>query len=93
MARPLRAPEILLADADAPQPDEAAFPRWCARVRCRTLVIHGDEDDVAPIANGAALAELTGRRLVELESSGHIPLARDPVRVNLLVRDFVESLP
>lgn len=85
-------PEVLLADADAPQPDEAAFRSWAARVRCPTLVIHGAEDDVVPVAHGAALAELTGGTLVELDGSGHIPLARDPVRVNLLIREFVESL-
>lgn len=85
-------PEILLADADAPHPDGEAFRSWCSRVRCPTLVIHGGADDVVPIAHGAALAELTRGTLVELEGSGHIPLARDPVRVNLLVRDFVESL-
>ena len=40
---------------------------------------------------GLALAEMTGGRLVTLEGSGHIPLARDPVKVNLLLREFVEQ--
>ena len=65
----------------------------CARVRCPVLVLHGDEDAIRPLAHGKALAAATGGDLVVLEGSGHVPLARDPVRVNLLVRDFVESLP
>ena len=69
------------------------FRATCARVRCPTLVIHGDADLVRPHAQGAALAEATGGRLVTLEGSGHLPQARDPVKVNLLVRDFLASLP
>ena len=36
-----------------------------------------------------ALAEQTGGSLVTLEGSGHGPHVRDPVKVNLLLRDFV----
>jgi pimeloyl-ACP methyl ester carboxylesterase len=55
-------------------------------------VLHGDEDALRPHAQGAALAEATGGRLVTLQGSGHCPHVRDPVRVNLLIRDFVESV-
>ncbi len=34
----------------------------CRRVRCPVLVIHGDEDAIASVTRGAALAEQTGRR-------------------------------
>jgi pimeloyl-ACP methyl ester carboxylesterase len=44
------------------------------------------------VGRGRALAEATGGALVVLEDAGHIPLARDPVKVNLLIREFVESL-
>ena len=54
------------------------------------MVIHGTDDAVRPHAGGAALAEVTGGELVTLEGSGHGPHARDPVKVNLLLRDFVE---
>ena len=63
-----------------------------ARVRCPMLVLHGDEDAIRPLAQGAALAEATGGTLVTLEGAGHCPHVRDPVKVNLLIRDFVESL-
>jgi pimeloyl-ACP methyl ester carboxylesterase len=68
------------------------FRDTCARVRCPVLVLHGDEDALRPLAQGAALAEVTGGRLVTLEGSGHCPHARDPVRVNLLIREFVASV-
>jgi pimeloyl-ACP methyl ester carboxylesterase len=64
----------------------------CSRIRCPVLVLHGDEDRIRPHAHGAELTELTGGRLVTLEGSGHFPHARDPVKVNLLIREFVESL-
>ena len=35
---------------------------------------------------------MAGGELVVLAGAGHLPLARDPVRVNLLVRDFVERV-
>ncbi|MGA2452560.1 MAG: alpha/beta fold hydrolase [Solirubrobacteraceae bacterium] len=68
-----------------------SFRDICSRVRCPTLVIHGDEDLVRPHAQGAALAEATGGELVTLQRSGHIPSARDPVKVNLLLREFVDG--
>jgi pimeloyl-ACP methyl ester carboxylesterase/predicted glycosyltransferase len=59
------------------------------RVRCPVLVIHGDRDAISSVTRGAALAEQTGGELVVLEGSGHAPHVRDPVKVNLLLRDFV----
>jgi pimeloyl-ACP methyl ester carboxylesterase/predicted glycosyltransferase len=60
------------------------------RVRCPTLVVHGTEDAVRPFALServhAAIAESV---LVPFEGSGHVPCVRDPVRYNLLVRDFL----
>jgi pimeloyl-ACP methyl ester carboxylesterase/predicted glycosyltransferase len=85
-------PEVLLAEAAAPGPDEATLRRWCAQVRAPVLVIHGDDDRISPPARGRALAELTGGTLVTLEEAGHIPLARDPVKVNLLIEDFVHRV-
>jgi pimeloyl-ACP methyl ester carboxylesterase len=69
-----------------------SFERACGRVRCPVLVIHGDEDAIRPHAQGVALAAATRGRLVTLAGAGHLPQARDPVRVNLLLREFVESL-
>jgi pimeloyl-ACP methyl ester carboxylesterase len=86
-------PQVLIAAEEAPEPDEATLRRWCDRVRRPTLVIHGDKDRVCPLRSGAALARATGGTLVVVEGAGHLPNARDPVKVNLLIREFAESLP
>jgi pimeloyl-ACP methyl ester carboxylesterase len=65
------------------------FRDTCAQVRCPTLVIHGDLDLIRPHAQGKALAEATGGALVTLKGAGHLPNGRDPVKINLLLRDFV----
>jgi pimeloyl-ACP methyl ester carboxylesterase len=62
------------------------------RVRCPVLVVHGGDDRVRPHAVGAAAAELAGGALVTIEGGGHCPQARHPVKINLLIREFVESL-
>jgi pimeloyl-ACP methyl ester carboxylesterase/predicted glycosyltransferase len=59
------------------------------RVRCPVLVVHGENDAIVSVTRGTAMAEQTGGNLVVLEGSGHAPHARDPVKVNLLLRDFI----
>ena len=86
-------PEVLIAESHAPWPDEATLRGWCAAGRCPVLVVHGDDDQISPVRRGRALAEATGGALVVLEGAGHIPMARDPVKVNRLIREFAESLP
>jgi len=69
------------------------FRDTCARVSCPALVIHGDSDRIRPHAQGAALADVTGGKLVTIEGSGHFPHVRDPVKVNHLLRDFIKPAP
>jgi pimeloyl-ACP methyl ester carboxylesterase len=64
----------------------------CRRVECPVLVVTGSEDRCQPPERGRIVSELTGCELVELEGSGHLPQARDPVRVNLLLDDFVRRV-
>jgi pimeloyl-ACP methyl ester carboxylesterase len=59
-----------------------------SRVRCPVLVVHGADDAIISVTRGLALAEHTGGDAVVLEGSGHGPHVRDPVKVNLLLRDF-----
>src|SRR4051812_9840285 len=82
--------EVLVAESRAGRPDQDTIERWCARVTSPVLVIHGTDDRVRPAAIGERIAELTGGRLELLAGSGHVPMARDPVRVNLLVAEFAE---
>jgi pimeloyl-ACP methyl ester carboxylesterase len=64
----------------------------CARVRCPVLVIHGTDDDIRPHADGVELAQLTGGQFLSIEHGGHLPNVRDPVLVNLAIRDFLHGL-
>jgi pimeloyl-ACP methyl ester carboxylesterase len=87
-------PEVMLLDVDCP-----ADPRMssdaeatCAGVRCPVLVLAGSLDMCQSPDRGRRMAELTGGDFVLLEGSGHLPQARDPVRVNLLIRDFVRRV-
>jgi pimeloyl-ACP methyl ester carboxylesterase len=68
-----------------------AIGRLAAKVRCPVLVIQGSDDVVRAHAGGVSLAERTCGALVTLEGSGHFPHTRDPVRLNLLIRQFVEG--
>jgi pimeloyl-ACP methyl ester carboxylesterase len=68
-------------------PERAA--ELARRLRCPVVVVHGDQDAIRPLANGAKLAELAGGELVTIGGSGHAPHVRDPVKVNLLLRDFI----
>jgi len=94
-------PEVLIAKEEAPSRrainlaggDEQRVRELAEQVRCPVLVIHGDNDAITPHARGVKLAEMTRGQLVTLEGSGHIPLARDPVKVNLLLREFIKPEP
>jgi pimeloyl-ACP methyl ester carboxylesterase len=87
--------DIMLLDADA-GPD----PRWlgkgaeevAARVRCPVFVVTGSHDQCQHPERGYRLADLTGGEHVVIEGGGHLPMARDPVKVNLLLRDFIRRL-
>ena len=85
-------PDVLAAEAAGALPSRDTVEAWCRAVACPVLAVHGSRDLVRPQARGARLAELTGGEHVVLDGAGHIPLARDPVRVNLLLRDFARRL-
>jgi pimeloyl-ACP methyl ester carboxylesterase len=84
-------PEILEAEERSAEP-EPGDGEALAGLTCPVLVIHGTKDRISPHAAGAEAARLTGGTLATLTGSGHIPNVRDPVKVNLLLRDFVERV-
>jgi pimeloyl-ACP methyl ester carboxylesterase/predicted glycosyltransferase len=87
-------PETLVATQLAPRLlDEQSVRDLLARIDCPVLVIHGSDDAVRPCASAVHLAELAGGGLVVLEGSGHLSPARDPVKINLLLRDFITPTP
>jgi pimeloyl-ACP methyl ester carboxylesterase len=82
-----------LITAEVPGLDQERSRELCCRLRCPVLVLHGDRDAIVPHAWGAEVARVTGGRLVTMEGSGHCPQARDPVGTNLILREFMASLP
>jgi pimeloyl-ACP methyl ester carboxylesterase len=78
---------------DTKELDPETTAALCARVRCPVVVVQGTEDGLVAPKRALDLADELGAPAILLEGSGHAPHVRDPVRVNLLIREFVESLP
>jgi pimeloyl-ACP methyl ester carboxylesterase/predicted glycosyltransferase len=86
--------ETLIATAYAPL-DPASHDEAVAQLRritCPTLVIHGTDDAITPVARGVAAAGITGGDLLLIEGGGHCPHARDPVRVNRALTEFIDRV-
>ena len=83
---------LTLGDAPPALTSREEAEDLCRRVRCPVLVVHGDRDQCQPPDRAHRLAELTGAKLVTFEGAGHLPQGRHPVRFNLLVRSFIESV-
>ncbi len=82
---------VLEAEAMQPPPRQPVDD-VLTELRCPTLVVHGSDDRVIAHAVGVEAARLSNGRLATFEGSGHMPNLRDPVRFNLLLRDFVERV-
>ncbi|MEX2541358.1 MAG: alpha/beta fold hydrolase [Trueperaceae bacterium] len=72
------------------QPDEARA--IASAIDRPVLILHGSDDRIRAHRTSVELAELARATLVTFEGSGHAPHARDPVRANLELRAFAESL-
>jgi len=70
--------------------DEAVA--MCRRIQCPVMVVSGSLDRCQPPERGRIVAEATGGDYVLIEGGGHLPNARDPVKVNLLLRDFIRRV-
>ncbi len=87
-ARPVHRP----AGGPGVSSDEPGALAFMRRIDHPALVIHGDLDAISSPEIGRRLAAGLDGRLVLLDGSGHAPHGRDPVKVNLLIRDFLRSL-
>ena len=85
-------PQVLIATIEARAFSEDEIQGLASRVRCPVLVVHGSDDRLSPAQRAGALAKAVGGSLVILEGSGHAPHARDPVKINLLLREFIDSV-
>ncbi|MBF9030522.1 alpha/beta fold hydrolase [Rhodobacterales bacterium HKCCE3408] len=59
------------------------------RIKCPTLLIHGDADEITRSEGTKKVAELTGGELHIFPGGGHSLAARYPAWFNTLVRDFL----
>lgn len=90
--------EVLIATYEAPESpggppwDRAESPAYYARIRCPVLVIHGSDDAVVAHCAGAGVAKATRGTLVTMAGAGHLPHGRHPVKVNILLREFMEDI-
>ncbi len=83
---------LLLAPRERPR--TPTRPETFAAIATPTLVIHGDEDRLIPVADGRALAgAIPGARLITYPKVGHVPMEQIPQRSAADVRAFVEALP
>ncbi len=85
-------PETLIDSNLGLDLDEPTVRNLAARVRKPALVVHGDQDAITSLDSGRELAAALGGELVVMAGGGHFVHARDPVRVNLLLRDFVRRV-
>jgi pimeloyl-ACP methyl ester carboxylesterase/predicted glycosyltransferase len=85
-------PETLIDTIGANPMSQEEAVALIRQTRCPWLVIHGDGDELQPHARAVRLAEETHGSLVTLKGAGHCSGNRDPVRFNLLIREFTEEL-
>lgn len=63
---------------------------WWAAIERPLLIVHGSDDAVVPLSSSEKLLAANPRvALSVFEGAGHAPHMRDPVRFNLLLREFL----
>ena len=77
--------------AEIDPPTRPEFEDMCSRLDIPVLVIHGDADVCQHVERGRELARITGAEYVEIEGAGHLTLAREPVKVNTAITNFLEK--
>jgi pimeloyl-ACP methyl ester carboxylesterase/predicted glycosyltransferase len=84
-------PQTVLLGMDALwKNDREQALELCGKVSCPTLVIQGTADEIVGPERGPAMAAAIDRsQLVMLEGCGHGTPARDPVKINQLIRSFL----
>ena len=91
-------PQTLIATVDAPEylgtlkADDPELAELYRKVECPVLVIHGEHDRLVSPTRGIAVAEATGAELMIVEGGGHILWGRQPVKINLMLREFADRV-
>src|SRR5436190_992316 len=72
--------------------DRENAERMLRDLRCPVVVAHGTDDHIIPFERGVNVAALAGGDFVELRGSGHALQARQPVQIDLLLRELAERV-
>jgi pimeloyl-ACP methyl ester carboxylesterase len=63
-----------------------------SEIRCPTLIVHGEDDMLVPVADAHEFQRLIpGSRLLILKDTGHVPMLERPRTFNRALADFLES--
>ena len=83
-------PEILIQTQHARYP-ALSIAEIQTGIRCPALLLHGEDDRICSIANSQSLAAARPDwEFLTLAGAGHAPNVRDPVRVNQLIKEFLD---
>src|SRR5262245_15533286 len=78
---------------DTKELDPETTRALCARLRCPVLVVQGTADALVEPQRALDLAAELAAPTVLLDGSGHAPQVRDPVKLNLMLREFAGLTP
>ena len=82
-------PSVIALSEDTADLDEEIAHDLARRIRCPSLVIHGSEDAIAPVAWGIELATIVGAELNVIPGAGHEPELREAAETNRLLDRFL----
>jgi pimeloyl-ACP methyl ester carboxylesterase/predicted glycosyltransferase len=86
-------PETLALLIEAPSMGQDEATELCASLRCPVLIVQGANDRITPPGRGAAMQALVpGAELAFYDGCGHGLNAREPVRFNLMLRDYATRI-
>jgi pimeloyl-ACP methyl ester carboxylesterase len=85
-------PAVIALTEDTVDLDEAIAHDLARAIRCPSLVIHGDEDAIAPVSWGIELASIVGAELHVMPGAGHEPELREANETNRLLDDFLARI-
>ena len=86
-------PEILIKTVENPMERffKMSSKEAIEKVGCPVLMIHGGSDQITEIEASQKLAEARPDfEFITIEGAGHGPHVRDPVKVNLVIQDFLQ---
>jgi pimeloyl-ACP methyl ester carboxylesterase/predicted glycosyltransferase len=85
-------PEIYVEALRSIEPDNVFD--LLGKLRTPTLILHGTDDPVVPYRHAERFAQaVPGARFITFDGGGHALPAREPVKVNHAIRDFVRGVP